>query len=160
MNDEVEVHTYTSKDAQATLSVFIDAVTITAATRYTPEQVEAWASPADRNLEDWHQRRSSRATLVATVADEVAGFSDIDIDGLIDMLFVSPRFARRGVATRLLAEVEQRARTVGASAMSVHASLVARPLLERLGFTVEAEEHPVIRGVSLVNYKMVKPIRG
>lgn len=158
MNDWVEVRTYTSQDAQPTLSVFLEAVTVTAASRYSPTQIAAWAGADERNLEEWHASRASRGTIVATVSNEVAGFSDIDIDGLIDMLFVSPRFARRGVATRLVAEVEDRARQVGATKLTVHASLLARPLLERLGFSVVAEEYPEIRGATLVNYSMVKEL--
>lgn len=156
MSDHVEVHNYTSQDAQPTLAIFLEAVTKTAAPHYTPEQIGAWAAPRERDLVTWHQRRSSRATLVATVDDEAAGFSDVDIEGFIDMLFVAPRFGRRGIATRLLREVESRAREVGARSLSVDASVVARPLLERLGFSVEAEQQPELRGVRLVNYRMVK----
>lgn len=147
-------------DAQPTLNVFIRAVTVTAAGRYTPEQVAAWSGEGDstRTLEDWHRRRSERATIVATVDEDVAGFSDVDIEGFIDMLFVSPDYGRMGVATRLLDEIERKARRVGASQISVHASLVLRPLLERLGFEVESELQPVIRGVALTSFRMVKPL--
>ncbi|WP_306418768.1 GNAT family N-acetyltransferase [Arthrobacter psychrolactophilus] len=37
---------------------------------------------------------------------EPAGFSDVDPNGYIDMMFVAPRFHRRGVAKQLLAHVE------------------------------------------------------
>ena len=39
MSDHVEVHNYTSQDAQPTLAIFLEAVTKTAAPHYTPEQI-------------------------------------------------------------------------------------------------------------------------
>lgn len=160
VNNEVEVRSYSSRDAQPTLNVFIQAVTATASAHYTPEQVAAWSGEGDvsRTLEGWHRRRSERATIVATVDEEVAGFSDVDIEGFIGMLFVAPAYGRRGIATRLLDEIEQRARRVGADSVSVNASLVLRPLLERRGFVVDAELQPVIRGVALTSFRMVKQL--
>ncbi|MBC7560665.1 MAG: GNAT family N-acetyltransferase [Dermatophilaceae bacterium] len=79
-------------------------------------------------------------------------------DGYVDMMFVSPRHQRRGVARQLLAHVEAHARSEGTPALSAEASLTARPFFERAGFTVEAEQHPVKAGVELTNYKMRKEL--
>mgnify|MGYP000423235270 CR=1 FL=1 len=51
----------------------------------------------------------------------MVGFSDLDEQGYIDMLFVSPEFGRRGVASRLLDEIETRGRTAGLDALTVSA---------------------------------------
>ncbi|WP_231980168.1 GNAT family N-acetyltransferase [Tessaracoccus coleopterorum] len=97
-------------------------------------------------------------TFVATIDGEVVAFSDVDPAGHIDMLFVSPRSGRQGIATRLLKEVERRARASGVTTLTTDASLALRPLLERLGFTVTAEQHPVTRGVELTNFAMEKAL--
>lgn len=41
-------------------------------------------------------------TIVATVDENLAGFSDVSATGYIDMLFVSLQFGRSGVATAFL----------------------------------------------------------
>ncbi|MFC7767026.1 GNAT family N-acetyltransferase [Leucobacter soli] len=70
---------------------------------------------------------SSRGSFVATVDDEIVGFSDVAADGRIDMMFVAPEHQRRGVAGRLLAEAERRARTSGVAELYTDASITARP---------------------------------
>jgi putative acetyltransferase len=42
--------------------------------------------------------------------------------------------------------------------MHTNASITARPFFEKHGFMVVAEQHPVIRGVEMINYKMVLPL--
>ncbi len=149
---------YTGADAAPTLKVFRDAVTVTGAQRYTAEQVVAWAGPPEDNLPAWHAARSAPATVVAVIDDTVVGFSDLDTQGYIDMLFVSPGFGRRGVASRLLDEVESRARTAGLDALTVSASLLLRPLLARRGFVVEKQLAPVVSAVTLVSFAMRKAL--
>ncbi|NMM24857.1 MAG: GNAT family N-acetyltransferase [Phycicoccus sp.] len=80
-------------------------------------------------------------------------------DGYVDMMFVSPRHQRRGVARQLLAHVEAHARSEGIPALSADVSITARPFFERHGFTVEAEQHPVKAGVELTNDKMRRELR-
>ena len=154
----VVIRPYERSDAAETLAVFISAVTETASADYTAEQVQAWAQPERRDVETWHAAMLARNSIVATIGGELAGFSDVSPDGYVDMMFVSPRHQRRGVARQLLAHVEAHARSEGAPALSVDASITARPFFERHGFTVEAEQHPVKAGVELTNYKMRKEL--
>jgi putative acetyltransferase len=150
----VTVRPYAAGDAPRTLQIFLDAVTVTAAEHYSAEQLVAWSAPADRDLGQWDLARTDRGTFVATLADEVAGFSDVDADGYIHMMFVAPRFGRRGVASALLAAVEREAARLGATELWTDASITARPFFERHGFVVEATQHPVMRGVQMTNFRM------
>jgi putative acetyltransferase len=152
----VAVRAYAAGDGPATVAVFLDAVTITAAAHYSPEQIAAWSAPEERDLDAWDRDRAARGTVVAVLDGHIAGFSDVTAEGYIHMLFVSPRFARRGVAGALLSEDERRARTFGASTLSTNASITARAFFERHGFTVVTEQHPVTRGVRMTNYRMLK----
>jgi putative acetyltransferase len=155
----VVIRPYECSDAAETLAVFISAVTETAPADYTAEQVQAWAQPERRDVGTWHAAMQARNSIVATIGGELAGFSDASPDGYLDMMFVSPRHQRTGVARQLLAHLEAQARSEGAPALSADASITARPFFERYGFTVEAEQHPVKAGVELTNYKMRKELR-
>jgi len=155
----VVIRPYEHSDAAETLAVFILAVTETASADYTAEQVQAWAQPERRDVGTWHAAMLARSSIVATVGGVLAGFSDVSPDGYVDMMFVSPRHQRRGVARQLLAHVEAQARSEGTPALTADVSITARPFFERHGFTVEAEQHPVKAGVELTNYKMRKELR-
>ena len=133
-------------------------MTVTASAHYSVEQIAAWSAPHERDKNAWNRVRANLGTIVATVDEDVAGFSDVGAAGYIDMLFVSPRFGRRGVGSALLLEVERSARVAGATALSTNASITARPFFEGRGFHVTVEQHPVTRGVRMTNYRMVKSL--
>lgn len=154
----ITIRPYVSADAAGTLEVFLSAITETASADYSPEQVEAWASPAERDPDTWSVAMLAREGFVADIGGTLAGFSDVGPTGYIDMLFVAPRFLRRGVASALVAEAERRARVDGVDALTTDASITARPVFEHLGFVVEREQHPVRHGVELTNFRMRKSL--
>ena len=156
---DVTVRDFVMDDAAATLSVFLDAITVTASADYSPQQVAAWSAPQDRTVPEWGLSRASTNTIVAIVSGRIAGFSDVDSDGYIHMMFVASEFGRRGVARALLMEVESRARTIGVTALATNASITGRPFFEHYGFAVIAEQYPVSRGVQLTNYRMTKQVK-
>lgn len=152
------IRPYSPHDAAATLSVFLAAVTVTAAADYTAEQITAWARDDQRELTQWNEAMSARNSFVAVIDTEVVGFSDVAEGGYIDMMFVSPAHQRSGVARKLLEHAESSARHVGAVQLTANVSITARPFFESCGFAVEAEQHPIINGVQLTNFAMSKPL--
>ncbi|MEJ5913150.1 tetratricopeptide repeat protein [Pseudokineococcus sp. 1T1Z-3] len=134
----VSVRGYEPADAAATREVFTAAVRRTALSHYTEGQVQAWA-PDHVDLDRWAQRRSLAWTVVAVEGGRVVGFADLTSAGEMDMLFVHPDAARRGVATALVTAVTAEAARRGLRRVDVRASRVLQPLLERLGFTLDAD---------------------
>ncbi|WP_284981191.1 GNAT family N-acetyltransferase [Arthrobacter sp. efr-133-TYG-118] len=151
----MEIHPYAETDGPATLRVFLAAVTETASVHYSAQQISAWARADGRDVNQWNSARKSLNTYVATIGDEVVAFSDVGEDGYIDMMFVAPKFGRRGVAGDLLAHLRDIAVGVGVSELYTNASITARPFFEKHGFAVVAEQHPITLGVEMTNYKMM-----
>ncbi|MCA9786701.1 MAG: GNAT family N-acetyltransferase, partial [Candidatus Cloacimonetes bacterium] len=71
-----------------------------------------------------------------------------------------PDLARRGVASRLLAHMEQAARRVGWTHIVTDASLVARPFFEARGFRQVRAERVKRRGQWLDRFRMEKTLLG
>ncbi len=155
----VKIRPYRNEDADRTLDVFLAAVTITAAADYSEEQIAAWSGPRHRNTTDWDRSMTTRHSYVAVLEDEIVGFSDVNANGYIDMLFVSPRHSRRGIARSLLTFMEIRALDLGAHEMWANVSRTARPLFERHGFEVQVEQRPVLAGVPMTNFRMLKTLK-
>jgi putative acetyltransferase len=149
---------YTEADAEATLDVFLRAITITAAAHYSSAQITAWSRPEERSTPEWNSARAATHTLVAVCAARVVGLADVDATGYIDMMFVDPSVGRRGVGSLLVDALRARALDGGVSELWTNASIAARPFFEHHGFVVAAEQHPVVGGVSLTNYRMVAGI--
>jgi putative acetyltransferase len=154
----LEVRRYRSSDAAATLAVFLDSVTVTASADYSVEQIAAWSRRERRTVSDWDRGMRRRNSYVAVHDGEIAGFSDVSDEGYIDMMFVSPRHSRRGVATALLAALAARARGLELESLSADVSITARPFFERHGFEVVTEQHPVTAGVRMTNFHMTKSL--
>lgn len=70
----MEIRSYASTDAQATLDVFLSAVTGTASVHYSTTQIAAWSRPDDRDLVEWNSVRQALNTFVAMVDGHIAGF--------------------------------------------------------------------------------------
>ena len=142
-------------DARETHDVFRAAILGSAARDYTPEQIAAWAGAPDIDLRGWDDRRAAADTFVAVVEGHVVGFADLQLDGLVDMLFVRPEFAGRGIARQLVETVKRSAFASGITTLRTYASRTAKPAFEQFGFRVVADRPAnVAGGVVVPNYEM------
>lgn len=153
----LKLRSYQGEDLDGVIEVFQTAVQRVASAFYTPAQIAAWApEPVDR--EGWAERRASRATWVVEVAGKIVGFSDLEADGHVDMLFTHADFQGRGVARLLLAKVEKEARKVGLLRLYTEASFSARPVFERYGFQILKEQTVTPDGEPMINFLMEKKL--
>jgi len=152
------IRAYRSSDPEATLCIFHDAVTVTASADYTSEQIAAWGSPESRNLSEWDESLHQRNSYVALVEEQIAGFSDVSEDGYVHMMFVSPKYTRSCVGYQLLRFLENRARSSSAKQLTADVSITARASFEAFGFHTETAQNPVMNGVVMTNFRMVKQL--
>ncbi|MBO9192719.1 GNAT family N-acetyltransferase [Rhizobium sp. 16-449-1b] len=150
----LQVRRYTADDCDDTIAIFLAAIREVASRDYSPAEIEAWAKVEDRAA--WAERRSSRPTFVAEHAGRAIGFSDLEPDGHLDMMFVHPAHQGIGVASLLLSTVEEEARRQRIGRIFTEASLTARPFFERRGFSVIARQSVEKRGQRLTNFRMEK----
>ena len=151
----ITIRAYEASDAKTLTNLFRDSVRAIASRDYTRSQILAWA-PDDIDEGRFGQKCESRLTWVAEVEAKIAGFSDLESDGHIDMLFVHPDFQRRGVARALLGHVENTARTMDLRRLYADASLTARPTFEAMGFRVIVPQTVTKRGEPMMNFRMEK----
>ncbi len=151
------VRDYESGDAGSICRLFYETVRTVNLGDYSPEQVRAWA-PEIPAPTAWHERMSSRHTLVADESGEVVGFAELENDGHLDMLYCRADTVGRGVGSLLYAAVEQRARGLGLGRISTEASITARPSFERRGFAVLRRNTVWREDTALTNFSMQKAL--
>ncbi|WP_135505839.1 GNAT family N-acetyltransferase, partial [Planococcus koreensis] len=124
------------------------------------EQLAAWAPEALRQekVEQWRVSLAENKTFVAWKDGKLAGFADLAADGKLDRLYVHQDYQGRGIAGRLLREIEQEARRQKVVELKVEASITAKPFFEHCGFTVIEPQTIERRGVRLKNYRMAKAL--
>ena len=149
----LSVRPYRPDDVDAVIAIFLHAIRGVAARDYDPAQIDAWAQ-ADRD--QWAARRLDRPTWLAFVGQEPAGFTDLEADGHLDMMYVHPAHGGVGVATALLRTVEAAAREGGLKRVFTEASITARPFFASRGFKAVTEQTVERRGQTFVNFQMDK----
>lgn len=128
-------------------------ITVNAAD-YNKEQIEAWASTADRT-ESLANRIKTQYFLVSETEDGlITGFSSLEDDGYLDMMYVHKDFQRKGVASELLNKIMEKAIELNVEAITTEASITAKPFFGKNGFEVTEEQKVFINYIGLTNYKM------
>ena len=151
----ITIRPYQAADAVTLTRLFQASVWQVASRDYTPSHVRAWA-PDIMDARRFGERCESKSTWVAEVGGCIAGFSDLEPDGHVDMLYVHPDFERRGVARALLEHLEKVARGFNYRRLYTEASITARPVFEALGFRVTVPQSVTLRGEAMTNYRMEK----
>lgn len=153
----ISIRPYVTGDAPALTSLFHASVRQIGSRDYSAAQIEAWA-PRFIDEQLFGRRCASKSTWVAEILGRIAGFSDLESDGHVDMLYVHPDFERRGVARALLRHVEDLARAKRLRRLYTEASITARPVFEAVGFRTIVPQIVTVRGESLTNYRMEKQL--
>ena len=97
---------YKSSDLESVAHLFTASIHGLAIGHYDASQRAAWA-PQPPDLSEWDERLNGLHTVVAENDDnELAGFLSYAMNGYIGLLYVSPRYPRRGVASLLYHEIE------------------------------------------------------
>jgi putative acetyltransferase len=149
---------YLPSDAELCAAIFRAAVEELTVDDYDEDQRAAWASRSD-DLSAFGTRLAGALTLVAVVEGGPVGFASLKGD-VIDMLFVAPAVARRGVATMLIDALIKLAGARNVKKLTSEVSDSARPAFERQGFVAERRNMVRIGGEWLANTTMSKTLPG
>lgn len=154
----LSVRPWQPSDAAALSALYVASVRELGARDYSRAQIEAWASLAPSAEALAGRMEDGRTRLVAILEAQVAGFVDVEPGGHIDLLYVAPEAAGAGVGRLLLETAEALARASGARRLHAEASETARPVFERLGYSVISRRDFDVAGVPIHNWAVEKPL--
>jgi len=149
----MEIIEYSSNYAKDVADLFYCSVHAIDSSAYSAEQKNAWA-PFPIDYVAWDRRFELKRPNLLLINEQLAGFIEFESDGHIDCAYVSPKYQRNGVATSLLNYVIGRANKLELKSLYVEASIVAKPLFEKLGFVVKKENRIIRNEIVLCNYSM------
>lgn len=136
--------------------MYHDAVISQAPALYSPEQVAAWAGHVQRpdGFRQALERGHGLVSYRAGEEDVIEAFGLLDPPDRLALLYCRGRSARQGRATALLRALQAHAFQSGQRQLRTEASQFSRPLLEREGWQVEAEETALYAGVAFLRWRM------
>jgi putative acetyltransferase len=100
---------------------------------YTEAQQAAWMASAGDEAA-FGERLTGELTLVATIEGAAVGFAALTGNNVIDMLYVHPAVAGRGIGAQLCDAIEKLAAARGAAKLTADASDSALGFFTRRGF--------------------------
>lgn len=142
-------------DYDAIARLMFDTVHRVNARDYSQAEIQAWVGDAPDPGALRHRLAGSYCQ-VAEAGGRIVGFGNIDVNGVLDHLFVHADHQGEGVGGALCRRLEPHAATAAATAITVHASLTARPFFERRGYRIVREEHVERAGTTLTRYLMAR----
>lgn len=125
--------------------------------RYSEGQREAWV-PEPRNGAAWSAHLAPQQIVAAEAHGRLADFMSLAPSGYIDFAYIRPEARGSGLFRQLYTEIEQLARQSGKSLLWVHASLMAGPAFEAVGFTITKKEIVEIGDQNFERFEMEKPL--
>jgi putative acetyltransferase len=146
---------YLPSDAGRCSAIFRASIEALTGDDYDDDQRRAWAAVAD-DVASFSARLAKALTLVATVAGEPVAFGSLKDADVIDMVYVDPEFARRGVGALLIDALTRLASGRGAMQLTSEVSDTARASFEKQGFVAQRRNLVQLDGEWLANTTMVK----
>lgn len=154
---DVTIRRYKPGDAEGIAELFEMSVREIAPEKYTPEEVDVWASYADE-IEEIRHRLAEGFTLVAESGNMLVSFGQLKPIDHIEFLYTIKEYSRMGIATEIFRRLEDHALAKGSGFLTTDASRISKPLFERLGFRLECPVIEKRKGVELECFKMKKEL--
>lgn len=149
----------TPDDLPELVAIYRDAVLSQASALYSSAQIRAWAGHADHGAElDAVLRRGFGLASCAAADSGIEAFAVLEPADRLALLYCRGRSNRQGHGQRLVRAVEAQAGAQGCLQLRTEASQLSRPLLERLGWQVEAEETVLFAGEWFRRWRMIRSL--
>jgi putative acetyltransferase len=131
-------------------------ITTLCGAHYTLEEIHAWVGP--KQPDDYLPAIADEIVVVAKDAGEVVGFGQMaKADSRISALYVDPNHLRGGIGSLLLTRLEEEARGLGSSVVTLEAPLNSVAFCLQRGFTSQGEALRRVRsGASVPCVQMQK----
>lgn len=153
----MEFREYKDTDLHAVMDLFYVTVHEVNKNDYSEEQLDAIA-PKAANEYHWEKSLEKNHTIVVEEDDKLIAFGNIGKTGYLDRLYVHPDYLRKGIASKLVEELEEYAKKHGSHVINVTASITSKPFFESKGYAVIEEQINERRGERLLRYLMEKKI--
>lgn len=148
----------TISDLKEMQELYIETIKNVCKNDYNSAQIEAWISGV-KNKDRWLEVINTQIVLLAIIENKIAGFGTLKDGNYIDFFYIHKDFQRKGIADKILTELETEAKNHHSKTITSDISITAKPFFEKKGFVAKAEQKNIRLGVELINYKMEKELQ-
>lgn len=154
----MNIREYNKTDNNEIFNLFYNTVHSINTKDYLEEQVNVWAKK-DIDIDCWCEKFINSYTIIAEEDNKIVGFSNIDNDGYLDMLYIHKDYQHKNIASELLNIIEKYSKNNNICQIITYSSKTAKDFFLKKYFDL-VENNIVIRdNVELENYLMKKEIK-
>ncbi len=153
----IQIRQATLEDLAEITSLFRDTVRHINTKFYTEKQIEVWASGAD-DLDLWKERIEHLYFIVAEVKNQIVGFSYLNNGYELEGLYVSKKYLRRTVGSKLLRIMESRVSINGFDVIKADISINALDFFDSHYYEVDKKQKKNIKGLAFQNYTVSREL--
>jgi putative acetyltransferase len=159
------IRPFVPEDAPALAELTVAANAMIGLRAYSVEQVLVWAA-RHPGPERFQGGAAHGEVIRVALAEDgaAAAYAILQGEGHLDMLYCHPDHAGQGLATALLAVMDDKAMARGLTQITTHASDLARPVFERAGYALlHRRDFTIALGAEQIpihNYAMMKRLPG
>ena len=118
----MEIRLATTSDIAELKELFTETVTKINLKDYSKEQIEDWTSCGD-DEKRWHELYQKNQIFICEIDGQMAGYSSIDSEGYIHMMFTSKEHQRKGVGKAMMLHLFQCAKKNGVKELCSNVSI-------------------------------------
>ena len=153
----MKIRKATLKDTDQITRLFYDTINNINIRDYNSDQIRLWSS-GQLNTEKWKRNISEQYFIVSESDSIITGFASITEKGYLDFMYVHKDHQGKGIATKMLSELEKFADSLEIKEIWAHVSITARPFFRSKGFEITKEFITRIDGIEFSDATMTKSI--
>ena len=120
---------------------------------YNEQQRTAWVT-SPRIGAEWDERLSQQNIALAISKGTIVGFMSLSEQGYLDLAYIRPEHQGTGIFRRLFNMINSLAVSQDQGRIWTHASLMAQPAFEAIGFETLSEESVSLNGQKFDRFVM------
>lgn len=151
----ISIRTAKLEDLDQILQLFRDTVTMINVKDYHPEQIAVWAASSN-DVVRWMQKIKEQHFFVAHTGDKIVGFSSLTSEGYLDFMYIHKDHQGEGIASMLLARLEELAAELQLKRIWSDVSITARPFFASKGFRTTRIHMKQLEDIAFENAEMEK----
>lgn len=151
----MKIRKATLDDTDQIRQLFYDTINNINIRDYDSEQIKLWSS-GQLKIDKWKKNISEQYFIVSESDGILTGFASITEKGYLDFMYVHKDHQGKGIATKLLAELEKFAGSLELKKIWAQVSITARPFFRSKGFEITKEFITRIEDVEFADAIMTK----
>lgn len=154
----IEIRQATETDIKDITDLFYETIQTINRKDYSQEEVDDWSSWRN-DFEKWKEGLSEQYFILAILKNKVVGFSSIARDGYLDFMFTHKDFQGKGIAKKMLVELEKKSLEQKNNCIYSDVSITAKEFFLSQGFEIEKQQLKRSKEKELINYRMKKNLK-